>query len=84
MINITSSHLKPTYPKHPQISRTFFQKSSLEIGDAGGTFGKGAIHFHELTLLWKPSLTDPLSHNLHHTNQIRINKCCNVDLPSEA
>ena len=30
-------------------------------GLSAGTFQKGAVHFSELTLLWKPSLADPLA-----------------------
>ena len=34
---------------------------SRGCGLSAGTFQKGAVHFSELTLLWKPSLADPLS-----------------------
>ena len=33
---------------------------SRGCGLSAGTFKKGAVHFSELTLLWKPSLADPL------------------------
>ena len=34
---------------------------SRGCGLSAGTFQKDAVHFSKLTLLWKPSLADPLS-----------------------
>ena len=34
---------------------------SRGCGLSAGTFQKGAVNFSEFTLLWKPSLADPLS-----------------------
>ena len=51
------------YRKHPQISRTFFPKIVAQnrgCSLSAGTFQKGAVHFIELTLLWKSLLADLL------------------------
>ena len=39
----------------------YVSQINLDISRGCGLFQKGAVHFSELTLLWKPSLADPLS-----------------------